>query len=154
MAKVECVVCGKGLQTTAKNSVFNSGVWSHKRCPSREKKMTPEEIKAKRDLTDRIQLLAIKHDRSLNWFMITGQIKKLLEEGYSYDEQLYALNYVYDKDDSEFWGYGRVAKFVEHARAHKKKMEEYENRKQITEAKEEEKSVGLKFNSSNSFIKF
>lgn len=155
MAKVECVVCGKNMLTSSKNAIFNSGVWSHKKCPSKQKKMSPEEAMVKRELTDRIQFLAIKHDKCLNWSLISNQIRQLYEEGYNYEEQLYALNYVYEKDGDEFWGYGRIRKFVEHARAHKKKMDEYENRKRKEEAENtEEQSVGLKFKSTNSFINF
>lgn len=155
MAKVECAVCGKGMLTDKSNSVFNSGVWTHSKCPRTVKKMTPEEIEDKRVLTDRIQLLAIKHDKALNWTLITSQIKQLISEGYSYKEQLFTLEYVYEKDNNEFWGYGRIRKFVEHARAHKKKLDEYEKRKIETEEKnKEEQTVGLKFNSSNSFMNF
>lgn len=144
MAIVKCEVCGKGMNTAKGNSVFNNGVWTHKKCPV---KTTLNDIEKCHwnNLRDRINELCVQYDRPANWTLITAQIKRYKEMGYTYQDQLYTLNYIVEKDGT-FWGYGRVEKFFSHAMTYRQK---YENFIQSKKVQRETKPINI--NSKSNF---
>lgn len=150
MALVKCSLCDKNVNTTAKNYLFANGVHQHVKCPS-SNKLNDQDKAERRELTDAIQWLGVKHDKPLNWSLITKQIKSLLEKGYSYKTQLDALKWLVEKD-GEFWGYGRLEKFMPHYEEHKKKLAEFEEKKRQVEKSREEQKTALNYNSKPSFF--
>lgn len=136
MARVECAICGSLVNTTANNYVFANGLHQHVKCPAKKNVLDEEEKKLYRELTDCIKWAYVEHklgDKTgLNWSLITSQIKKLKEAGYSYEDQIYALKWLVDRDGG-YWGYGRLEKFIEEAIAFKKKEEKYLADKQAQE---------------------
>jgi len=138
--RVKCEICGNNVDTGAGNYIFANGIHQHKKCPHKSK-LSPEEIKDRKELTDAIQWVSIKWDASLNWPLITKQIKVLLEKGYNYQDQLYALKWLVNKDD-KFWGYGRVEKFIEHAMHYKEQENKLKETQQKQVSNVEEKHTG------------
>lgn len=149
MARVKCQLCEKFVNTTANNYVFANGIHQHRKCPTNPK-LSEEEKRARKDLTDAIEWLAVKYGKPLNWGLITSQIKKLLEKGYSHEDQLFSLKWLVERD-GEFWGYGRLEKFITHAMEHKKKLEEFEIKKQAKSIQKKEEA-GLKAESKPTFL--
>jgi hypothetical protein len=136
MARVLCDVCGGYVITGKANYVYDNGIHRHKACPVKRQPTSPEENKARRDLTDAIQHSAVKYGKPLNWKLIGQQIQSLKDKGYNYADQLYALKWLVEKD-GEYWGYGRLEKFIAHAMEHKRKHEEFlANQQRVKELQE------------------
>lgn len=150
MAMVECGLCGGRVNTTAKNYVYANELHQHRKCPSKAPKLSDQEVKDRKELTDSIKWLAVKYGKPLNWGLITAQIKRLLEQGYSHSDQLYALKWLVEKD-GEFWGYGRLEKFIVHAMEHRKRLAEFEEKKLAEKIKVEQKPE-IKVNSNPTFF--
>lgn len=133
MAVVKCEVCGQGARTTAKNYVFINGIHQHKKCPAKaDNKLTSEEIKDKKDLTDAIDWTIRKQGKAklspAQWSMVTSQIKKLKEQGYTYQDQLYAFKWYFDESKgNEYKGYGIVSYIIEEALQEKNEKAEINN---------------------------
>lgn len=128
MARVKCEICGGNVDTLKGNYIFANGMHQHKSCPRTEAKLSDEEIKDKRDLTDAIQWVTRKQNIFLSkqqWGMINSQIKMLKEQGYSYKEQLTAFKWYFDlSKNNEYQGYGIVGYIIEQALNESKKQDE------------------------------
>lgn len=135
--RFKCQLCGKYVDSTKDNYIYENGVHKHIKCPP-DKVMSPEY----RNLTDRIQDLAVEHGKPLTWHLIGRQIQSLKDKGYDYPDQLYALNWLVEKD-GEYWGYGRVEKFVVHAMEYKRKNEEWNLKQQEKEKQKEQTEEDL-----------
>lgn len=104
---MKCPQCGRIIRPTGKNKNFISvdGVLYHKKCPTETKKALSEEEKvAWNNLRDAINSY-IERDRKrskseyvrengFNWQKIMRLIKQLKADGYSYEDQEYALHKV------------------------------------------------------------
>lgn len=149
MARVVCALCGKKVDTTKDNFVYANGIPQHKKCPS-VSTTTEAEKNDLKALKKAIEWVCVKYDKPTNWSLISTQIKELKDLGYSYSDQLYGLKYLVDVD-GEFYGYGRLKKFIAHAMEHKKKEEEYEAKKK-EEALKQEKPQQLKVTGKPKFL--
>lgn len=148
MARVVCALCGKKVDTTKDNYVFANDIHQHKHCP-KSSATTEEDKNDLKILKEAIQWACVRYDKPTNWVLISTQIKELKDMGYSYADQLYALKYLVDVD-GEFFGYGRLKKFIAHAMEHRKKEEDYEAKKK--EALKQEKPQQLKVTSKPKFL--
>lgn len=135
MARVHCELCDGYVFTGKGNHIEVDSKHYHRKCIEGEK-MSGESAESYKLLRSTVRELCVRHDRPVNWGLIGKQIKDLLMEGFDYDDQLYALEWLYNRDGEIFWGYGRVKKFIYHALEHRKKEEEVDRRMQ------EIKSVG------------
>ena len=108
--KLTCSRCGRGIQPKSQSYIVDSdGNYVHKACIS---KMTPNEKKEYRKLTDKIQWYIATANRntsvsSYNWQNIAKKIKELRLSGYSFDEIEYALDATV-KMMGGFYGFGAV----------------------------------------------
>lgn len=109
-----CPICGKKIVRTGKNWVLNDGVLVHKKCPKESKpKLSKEESQDLLSLKDRVSYwLQMKPkgyvvETGLNFMKVNMQIKKLKDQGYSYKDQLYALDVVVEQQGG-FYGYTAV----------------------------------------------
>ena len=93
-----------------------------------------------RELTNRIRYHEklhgsewVRQSKGLNFKKIANQIKELKDKGYSYEDQLYALNYIVEHSNNVFFGYTHVCNnidwIMEKKRQHDKKVEQLENAK-------------------------
>lgn len=139
MARVRCELCGGYVYTDKGNHIQIDGKDYHRKCVESEQ-TSKADAEAYKRLKSAIYDLCIRHDRPINWGLIGKQIKDLLLEGFDYDDQLYALEWLYERDGEIFWGYGRVKKFIYHAIEHRKKQEELERKMQEAESTTEAKS--------------
>ena len=111
-----CSVCGKRVSVGKNNCIQNdNGSYRHKKCP--KTKEPTGDHSAYKKLKERIQYHFNENAKGallqygLNWYGITPKIKKLKEVGYSYEDQIYALDEVVKANDG-FWGYGSVEKHI------------------------------------------
>ena len=130
MAMVKCEACGKKINTTINNN-YNAldGVFTHKKCPANSGvKLSVEDMKTKRELTDAIQWINRKQNGSdlttPQWGLINRKIKELKEDGYSYEDQLYAFKWYFDKSENVFKGYGIIGFIIANVMKEKHKQEE------------------------------
>lgn len=104
---MKCPQCGRIIRPTGKNKNFISvdGVLYHKKCPTEKKNVLSEEEKvAWNNLRDAINSYIERdrkrskseyvRERGFNWQKIMKMIKQLKADGYSYEEQEYALHKV------------------------------------------------------------
>lgn len=148
MTIAKCVLCGGNVNILKGNSALLDGQVVHKKCPSKKPKLSEEEKEKLNELKECIEWMAVKHEKPTNWALISKQIKDMKEEGYNYEDQLEALKYTYKVDGDVFWGYGRTRKFIAHALYHKKREQDYKEKR--TELKKY-KPQNLQ---SNSFMDF
>ncbi len=125
--RVKCDLCDANVNTTTNNYVYSNGIHQHKKCPKKTT-MSKEDKKDWDELRDAIKWACVKYDKPANWSLIGNQIRKYIEIGYSYSDQLYTMKYVVERDGT-FWGYGRIEKFFTHALEHKRRQEEFEVKK-------------------------
>lgn len=144
MAETICQVCGKGINTSKSNCICKDGVFTHKKCPPASNKpvLSDDNKKDYRDLTDAIDWLTQKqlgHKLAPgNWALITKQIKKLSEAGYSYQDQIYAFKWYFDeKKGNEYKGFGIVSYIIEESLAERAKQEEVEKIKESAQGNDE-----------------
>lgn len=130
---MKCALCGKTIVSTASNYIIKDGVAVHKTCPQSKPKLSVQEKQDLLTLKNRISYwLEIKPKgyvatTGLNFTKLSVQIGKLKQQGYSYQDQLYALDKIVEKQDG-FYGYtavvnniaGIIAKKREYDKAIKK----------------------------------
>ena len=96
--------------------------------------------KSYRELTNRIRYHEklhgsewVRQSKGLNFKKIANQIKELKDKGYSYQDQLYALDYLVGYSNDTFYGYTHVCNnidwIMEKKRQHDKKVEQIQNKK-------------------------
>ena len=129
---VKCEACGKKINTNINNN-YNAldGVFTHKKCPpSNNDKLSPEDVKAKRELTDEIQRFQMEQSNGIDlttsqWGTVSRKIKELKDDGYSYQDQLFAFKWYFDKAKGNvFKGYGIIGFIIAVALVEKHKQEE------------------------------
>lgn len=116
---MNCPLCGKRVVAGRGNSTIVDGVLVHKRCPNSNKNKTQEpDMKDKKELIEAIKVhLALRPkgyvvETGLNFMKVFGQIRQLKDKGYSYKEQLYALDKVVEKQGG-FYGYTSVVNNID-----------------------------------------
>ena len=108
---MKCEICGREIKITGNNWVENNGKLYHKKCP--KEKLSDEESEKYKQLMDRITYHLNVNPRGyvcetgLNFKKVAIQIKTLKDKGYSYEDQLYALEETVKAKDG-FWGYSSV----------------------------------------------
>lgn len=108
-----CAICGRKIVRTGSNWLIKDGMVIHKKCPINKNTLSDEDKKARRELLDKISYYIETKpsdwiaETGLNFQKIAKQIKQLKYDGYTYQEQLWALNRIVDKD-GVFYGYTRV----------------------------------------------
>ena len=119
---MNCPICGKrivkrnGEYANAKTN--KDGIWVHKKCPQPKKITDPAEKEAYRLLRENIVNYVAFHaqgfiaERGINWMNVNVMIKKLKDDGFSYEDQSFALDEVV-KMQKGFWGYGAVKNNIE-----------------------------------------
>lgn len=127
-----CPLCGKRIiQRNGEwaNACLVDGVLTHKKCPIPKKKLPPEESKALKALRERITYQVTYHakgyvkESGMNWMRVNRLIKELKNKGYSYDDQLIALDETV-KIQGGFYGYGAVRNNIDKIIYRKRKKEE------------------------------
>lgn len=108
----KCELCGKNVNITKGNCIITTTGYRHKKCPV--EKLSDKDKKAYKDLTNCILKCWTDRPRgyyefgkSLNWTSLTSQIKRLVDEGYSYEDIQYAMEISYHELDG-FWGFNQV----------------------------------------------
>lgn len=121
-----CPLCGKRVVPSGKNAVIVDGQVCHRKCPNSKpvktdpwKKALIEEVYNKFNNNAKGYIATT----GFNHYKLLGQIKKLHELGYSYQDQLYALRKVVESQDG-FYGYTSVVNQISRIIAHKRKREE------------------------------
>ena len=115
---MKCAKCGKQIRTSGKNYKFidkEKTIAVHIHCPkTKTKNNWSDEEKADRKLLlDEVNNQLAFNAKGyvatsgLNWFGLNNQIKNLLEQGFTFKDQLYALKEVVKLQDG-FYGYGAV----------------------------------------------
>lgn len=137
---VKCVVCGKDIRLKMSNWRINKdGQYEHIHCPS--KKIKEQEKEGYKKLTKKIKRYIIEQPRGylkdnggLNWMHVEKTIKKLRDDGYSYTDQLYALDKIVEQDNG-FFGYGQVETkigiTIDKRNKKYKQIEQYKRHKQF-----------------------
>ena len=138
---MKCPQCGRGLRPTGKNIVSVDGVLYHKKCPTERKAVLSDEEKiAWNNLRDAINEY-IERDRKrnkseyvrmngFNWQKIMKMIKQLKADGYSYEDQEYALHKVVAMNGI-FIGYQVVVNRIAEIMSVKQKVEEAEKKAEV-----------------------
>lgn len=138
MATRTCALCGKKIMLSGNNYIVtDDSKIIHKHCPKEPKSAVEEqesrELVALRDkikyYLDTCPLGYLAESPRINWVKCNNQIKDLCEQGYSYEEQLYALNSIV-KSMNGFFGYTAVVNRIENVisakRARQKELVEVE----------------------------
>lgn len=138
---MKCPQCGKVIRPTGKNFISVDGVLYHKKCPTERKTiLSDEEKEAWNNLRDAINSY-IERDRKrskseyvrmngFNWQKIMKMIKQLKADGYSYEDQEYALHKVVGMNGM-FIGYQVVVNNIAEIMSVKKNMDS--QKRKITE---------------------
>lgn len=140
---MKCPQCGRNIRPTGKNFVSVDGVLYHKKCPTERKAVLSEEEKvAWNNLRDAINSY-IERDRKrskseyvrtngFNWQKIMKMIKQLKADGYSYEDQEYALHKVVAMNGM-FIGYQVVVNHISEVISIKRKMDALETKREVEE---------------------
>lgn len=107
---MKCSLCGRTVRTDCSNWVEKDGKIYHKKCPS-DKKQTDGSLH--KQLMDRVNYHLNMNpsdwlkNSGLNFQKVAMQVDNLKKRGYSYEEQLYALDYLVEMK-GVFYGYTHV----------------------------------------------
>lgn len=110
---MKCYLCGRRINENSNNWILKDGHAIHKHCPNEKPKLSKEESEKYKQLLDRIRYHLNMNpagyvvNTGLNFKKVVMQIKQLKEKGYSYDDQLYALDEIVKTKDG-FYGYTSV----------------------------------------------
>ncbi len=110
-----CEKCGKKIFLDKSNwKIMDQGGYVHNKCPaSKNTLLTVEEQLSYRDLMDRIKYHQINNPKGyiletgVNYKYAAQRIKGLKDDGYSYEDQLYALDKIVEIQNG-FLGFGSV----------------------------------------------
>lgn len=121
-----CPLCGRRVMPSGNNCIIVDGTLVHKKCPTATKKKSDpsknELIKAIYDYYAECPRGYIV-ENGFNKYKLLTQIKQLYEQGYSYEDQHYALDKVVEMQNG-FWGYGAVVNKIDCILAKKHKIDE------------------------------
>lgn len=114
-------MAGKG------NSTIIDGKIVHKKCPTinnKKKEQDPNKLALIEEVYRQFSLYAKGYikEGGFNHYKLLNQINKLHEEGFSYQEQMYALNKIV-KEQNGFYGYTAVVNNI-HSIISKKRMKD------------------------------
>lgn len=111
-----CHLCGRRIVTTGSNYIIVDGELVHKKCPiSKPKpKADPSKNELIKAVYDYYATCARGYivENGFNRYKLLNQIKQLYEQGYSYEDQHYALDKVVKMQDG-FWGYTAVVNKID-----------------------------------------
>ena len=111
-----CPLCGKRVVQNKGNATILNGQVVHKNCNKNtniKPKLSSDEKQDRQKLLDEISKQLVMNPRGyvaetgLNFTKVSVQIGELKKRGYSYKDQLYALNEIVKKQEG-FWGYTAV----------------------------------------------
>lgn len=119
MSVAKCIKCGKNVNLEKKNCRETMhGEYAHVKCPGDNKPVLNDNDKEQyRKLTDRIDYHMKNNSNEFlkkngtNWRIMTSKIAKLKDDGYSYEDQIYALDETV-KRQGGFGGYGHVVNTI------------------------------------------
>lgn len=133
-----CPLCGKRIVASRGNCTIIDGQMVHKRCPIDKPKISKEDSENFKKLTDKVSYYLVHCprgyvvDTGLNFRKVIGQIRTLKDKGYSYKDQLYALDKIVEMQDG-FWGYTSVVNKIDFVIGKKREkdkiIENYKNTK-------------------------
>lgn len=145
-----CPLCGKRIiqrKGEWANASLVDGVLTHKKCPKPHKELPPDEAKALKTLQERIEYHLFHNakgyilESGMSWQRVNWIIKELKDKGYSYEDQLIALDETI-KLQKGFYGYGAVRNNIDKIIYRKQKKEEV-----MKNSKEKEnREVPVQFN--------
>ena len=124
----KCAKCGKNIRLTSSNWVERGGKFYHLKCP-KSKVLDAKESQDYKQLTDKIHnYLNTKPSdwlihSGLNFKKVVNQIKLLKDKGYSYEDQIYALDHLVETKGA-FFGYTHVVNNIQWIIEQKHKREE------------------------------
>lgn len=120
-----CPLCGKRVKPECGNAVVVGDTVIHKRCPTNKSKPDPDRKILIDEVYNQFNINAKGYiaDSGFNHYKLLNQIKTLYEHGYSYQEQLYALKKVVEKQNG-FYGYTSVVNQISRIIAKKRKRDE------------------------------
>ena len=115
---MKCAKCGKQIRMSGKNYKYideDKTIAVHIHCPKTKtsSNWSDEEKADRKLLLDEVNNQLAFNAKGyvatsgINWFGLNNQIKNLLEQGFSFKDQLYALKEVVNLQDG-FYGYGAV----------------------------------------------
>ena len=142
-----CAKCGRRVIVSASNCDKNmDGEYVHVKCPS-EKKPNKDLMDQSlyRQLMDRVKYHQINNasgyvlTSGVNYKAVANKVKALKNEGYSYEDQLYALDEVVELQNG-FCGYGAVVNNIIRIIANRDKKQE-----QIGKIENKDDSTEIKF---------
>lgn len=128
---VTCEKCGKKIFLDKSNwKVMDHGGYVHNKCPaSKDSILTSEEQLSYHKLMDRIKYHQINNPKGyiletgVNYKYAAQRIKALKDDGYSYDDQLYALDKIVEIQNG-FLGFGSVVNNIVRLIAERNKQQE------------------------------
>lgn len=130
------------ISQRSQNYILVGGYYEHKKCPNPP---TESELSEKEDLkalrkriSYHISVNPSEAGRKFSFTYISKMIKELKDDGYSYKDQLYALDETVKMYDNKFWGYGAVKNNIYGIMAKKEKAEKL--RKEF-EAQQKQKEI-------------
>lgn len=142
---MKCPQCDRTIKLTGKNHVLIDGKLYHKKCPTEKKAvLSDEEKESWNRLRDAINYY-IERDRKrskseyvrkngFNWQKIMKMIKQLKKDGYSYEDQEYALHKVVAMNGI-FIGYQVVVNHIAEIMSVKREDDEYRKKMKEKEDK-------------------
>ena len=113
----KCSKCGRNIKLGSSNWVERGGKFYHIKCP-KAKTLSVEESREYKELIDKVNgYLNTKpsdwlKQSGLNFMKVANQIKQLKDKGYSYQDQIYALDYLVEHKGA-FFGYTHVVNNIQ-----------------------------------------
>lgn len=113
-----CSKCGKTIRLTCSNWKEKDGEYMHKKCPGAKGGILDDAEKIQyRALTDRVKYHFINNasdfiaKTGVNFKYLAPKIKQLKEDGYSYEDQIYALDQTVEIQGA-FNGFGAMVNMI------------------------------------------
>lgn len=104
----KCILCGRTIRTDGKNYRETKDGLVHIKCPTNP---LPSESESYHKLINRIEYHMINNAKGylaentkINYNKLHGQIRRLKDKGFDYNDQLYALDKTVEEMNG-FWGY-------------------------------------------------
>ena len=141
---MNCSICGREIKMNCNNWKIVDGKTRHIKCPSSANRLKKEEGEKYKELMNRITYhlnvnpAGYVKDTGLNFRKVANQIKQLKDKGYSYEDQLYALDECVKAKDG-FWGYTSVCNNISWIIDKRNKL--YEKQKRAEQANESKEKV-------------
>lgn len=139
---MKCSICGKEIKMNCGNWKLIDGKPRHVKCPASANRLSKEEGEKYKELMNRITYhlnvnpAGYVKETGLNFRKVANQIKALKDKGYSYEDQLYALDECV-KAKEGFWGYTSVCNNIDWIIDKRNKLHEKQKRAEQSNESEE-----------------